>query len=159
MLKRWIKKLLQRFKKRKESDVSNGTTVNLPKYTLTHSKNNDLELTVSRGNTNINIPVEMNAKDESREEKIKKDKSLMITATEANRLAINKILNKEINKETLDIITDINQYILEAKSFQWILYISNKSAIDYTYICQYYECLGYKIIKQTRTITIEWSLE
>ena len=107
MLKRWIKKLLQRFKKRKESDVSNDTTVNLPKYTLTHSKNNDLELTVSRGDTDINIPIEMNSKDESREEKIKKDKSLMITATEANRLAINKILNKEINKETLDIITNI----------------------------------------------------
>ena len=148
MLKSLIEKIIQCFKKRKETK-SNDTAVDLPKCTLTHSEDD----------TDISIPVETTIDepdDVSIEEKIKKDKSLMISASEANRLVIEKILNKDINKETLEIITNINQYILLGKSFQWIIYVSNNSSIDYTYICQYYECLGYKIIKQTRTITIEW---
>lgn len=131
MLKEWIKKLLNHFKKK---NVKNDDTTSLEKIEVENTKP---------------LPIEV---------QIKNDKSLMINAKDANRKTINRILSKEVNDETLNVITSINQYILQGKSFQWLVYISNNSAVDYTYICQYYECLGYKIIKQTRTITIEWSV-
>lgn len=131
MLKEWIKKLLNHFKKK---DEKIDDTTSLEKIEVENTKPLSIEV------------------------QIKNDKSLMINAKEANRKTINRILSKEVNDETLNVITSINQYILQGKSFQWLVYISNNSAVDYTYICQYYECLGYKIIKQTRTITIEWSV-
>lgn len=137
MLKEWIKKLLNHFKNK---NVKNDDTTNLEKIEYNKEV---IDITPST----ISI-----------EAQIKNDKSLMINAKEANRKTINRILSKEVNDETLNVITSINQYILQGKSFQWLVYISNNSAVDYTYICQYYECLGYKIIKQTRTITIEWSV-
>lgn len=137
MLKEWIKKLLNHFKKK---NVKNDDTTNLEKIEYNKEVIDIVPSTISI------------------EAQIKNDKSLMINAKDANRKTINRILSKEVNDETLNVITSINQYILQGKSFQWLVYISNNSAVDYTYICQYYECLGYKIIKQTRTITIEWSV-